>query len=403
MGLKIAFYSMGDRSWFAGGVYLKNLIYAIHYTYGTDIKACILTKDTSCYQLKELREQSDEILLLPDFSTSPRWTLSWFIDTFMLRVFPYKISNEMKKAKETMRNEYFLKQHGVDVLFGSAIQDRYRKIPTLSWIWDFQHNYLPEMFNPGDSVYINKLFLKTAKVSSRLIVMSETVKKDFEKFLPEYLDKVKVIPPAIYIPESIYKTNSNFIVDFYNLPEKFIYLPNQFWRHKNHEIVFRALMKLKEKGVIIYLVCSGSSYDNRHPGYFESLFKEISKGGVRNQVIYLGIIPYEHVLLLMRKSICVLNPSLFEGFGMTVDEAWWLGKQVLLSDIPAHREQNPPKAIFFDPKNIEELADKLNKVWQELQSGPDFELEAQSRKALSVRIKETAQSFISVVREVMKK
>jgi len=63
------------------------------------------------------------------------------------------------------------------------------------------------------------------------------------------------------------------------------------------------------------------------------------------------MVPREHVLLLIRQSIGVLGPSLFEGWGFGVDEARSVGKRLLISDIPAHREQNPPEAIFFNPQD----------------------------------------------------
>ncbi len=106
--------------------------------------------------------------------------------------------------------------------------------------------------------------------------------------------------------------------------------------------------------------------------------------------------------LLMRQAICVLNPSLFEGFGLTVDEARSLGKRALLSDIPAHREQDPPKANYFDPYNSEDLAEKLRMIWRDAEPGPDIELELEARQSLVGRIHACAESFMSVVSEVSK-
>ncbi len=85
---------------------------------------------------------------------------------------------------------------------------------------------------------------------------------------------------------------------------------------------------------------------------------------------------------------------------MSVDEARSLGKQVIVSDIAAHREQNPPKAIFFDPKNRDELAEKLREVWQVSKPGPDFELEAEARVSLPSRLAAFAGTFLAYCREV---
>lgn len=397
MRLKIGLYPMGNESWFAGIVLLKNLLYALRHTYRDRVKFCLVARDANCSGLKNLQVQVDEVLLFPSFPIARRLTFPWFVNGIMRRVFPRR-----DKIKNEIREGHLLKQHGVDVLFGPAIIDQYRQIPTLSWIWDFQHLHLPEMFSPKERFDRDELFSKTAKRASRIIVISESIKRDFQKFLPKYADKVRVIQFTVYIPESVYKIDPKSALALYNLPEKFIYLPNQFWKHKNHEIVFRALKSLKEKETKVIMVCSGYPNDYRHPNYFAHLFQKLSEWNIREQVIYLGMIPYEHVLLLMRQSICVLNPSLFEGFGLTANEAKALGKQVLLSDIPAHRQQNPAKTIFFNPQNLEDLVEKMSKIWHQAHLGPDVELEEKARKEMPERIRACAQSFVSVVEEVVK-
>ena len=72
----------------------------------------------------------------------------------------------------------------------------------------------------------------------------------------------------------------------------------------------------------------------------------------------LGVIPYKHVFSLIRFSQAVINPSLFEGWSTSVEESKAVGKTLILSDIPVHREQMPD-GIFFDPRNSCELADTI--------------------------------------------
>jgi glycosyltransferase involved in cell wall biosynthesis len=103
----------------------------------------------------------------------------------------------------------------------------------------------------------------------------------------------------------------------------------------------------------------------------------------------------------MRQSICVLNPSLFEGCGYTAEEARSVGKQVLLSDIPPHREQNPPKATFFDPNDCDNLAEKLDPIWRETKPGPDTDLESEARHDLPKRLRAYGEAFISVAQEAL--
>ncbi len=72
---------------------------------------------------------------------------------------------------------------------------------------------------------------------------------------------------------------------------------------------------------------------------------------------------------------------------MSVDEARSVGKRVLVSDIPSHREQNPPQALFFNPHDRSELVEKLSRIWTEAIPGPDIQLELESRNAQLERTK----------------
>ena len=65
------------------------------------------------------------------------------------------------------------------------------------------------------------------------------------------------------------------------------------------------------------------------------------------------MLPRAHVFRLMRQSLAVLQPSLFEGWSTSVEEAKSVGKRMILLDIPVHREQDPPRALFFDPRDAE--------------------------------------------------
>jgi glycosyltransferase involved in cell wall biosynthesis len=61
----------------------------------------------------------------------------------------------------------------------------------------------------------------------------------------------------------------------------------------------------------------------------------------------------------MTFSFYFINPSLFEGWSTTVEEAKALGKFIILSDIKVHREQNPKDAVYFNAKDSVDLVEKM--------------------------------------------
>ena len=382
---KIAFYALGDEIWQAGYIYIINLLHALRMRNNHDEIYSLLLSNATRHIPDDLKNLVHETIVFPSYQ---RWSIPWFMDQAIKRLFWYDL----------LQNR-LLEQHQIDIIsFGEA--PRGSNIPFLPWLPDFQHVHLPEMFSSEECLARNHSFMHIAEKATRVLLLSESVKRDFEVFAPEHAYKTRVLSPVSYIPLTAYDTDPELVVNFYHLPRKFIYLPNQFWKHKNHVAAFHALKILKAGGTEVSLVCSGNLTDYRHPDYWSDLMQDISCLGIRNQIATLGLIPRENVFQLMRQSVCVLNPSLFEGYGMTIDEARSLGKRVLLSDLPVHHEQNPHLAVFFDPNDYEDLANKIEMLWSAGSPGPDLDLEKKARQELQYRLNDFAESFMSIVREV---
>ncbi|OSO90469.1 hypothetical protein B7O87_09540 [Cylindrospermopsis raciborskii CENA303] len=147
----------------------------------------------------------------------------------------------------------------------------------------------------------------------------------------------------------------------YGLPERFFYLPNQFWSHKNHATVVEALGLLAQAGRLDALppvVMTGRTEDARDPGLFGQVMARAKALGVQDHFRHLGLIPYADVFALNAAAHRLINPSLFEGWSTTVEEAKALGTPMILSDIPLHREQ-APEATFFARSSAQALAEAL--------------------------------------------
>jgi glycosyltransferase involved in cell wall biosynthesis len=382
MQLKMAFYMAGGGDWTVGEVYWQNLLHALRRIRGEKMRFYLLTMTRHESTNGRPHEEADDLIV---YDAPRRWSPTWVLNGALKRMLLRDVSMER-----------FLKEHGINVVFGSAFTYKYPRVANLCWLPDFQHVHLPEMFSEREYLLRERAFLNSAKTATRIILMSEAVRRDFEAFAPTYAHKATVLHPISYVPESVYESDPHQVVSRYDLPERFVYLPNQFWKHKNHEAVFQAVRVLKGRGIKVYVVCTGNPIDYRHPSHFTDLFRKLSEWGIRDQVLYIGLIPRDDVLLLMRQSVCVLNPSLFEGWGYTVDEARSVGKRVLLSDIPAHREQNPPKATFFNPLDCDELSEKLGEIWIDSKPGPDTELEFEARNVLPERLRAYAEGFLYV-------
>jgi glycosyltransferase involved in cell wall biosynthesis len=382
----IAFETVGAKEWIAGDIYLGNLLHTLTRHSNQNISLCLF----SAYGNHVTGEYAQS-LGAPNvirFTAPQPCSLSWVFNAAS-KLF-LSTDRSLKKV---------LEKNGIGTVFGLLLRHKCPGVAFLSWLPDFQHMHLPELFSEGERQSRDRVFRETAELSTRVILPCEAALKDFATFAPDLVRKGRAFHPVSIIPESIYECDPRMACELYNLPDQFVFLPNQFWKHKNHEAVFKAVRILKDRGLKVVLVCTGYPGDSRDQKHFADLFRKLAEWNIRDRIVYLGIIPHEHVLLLMRQSVCVINPSLFEGWGISVDEARSVGKQMLLSDIPAHREQNPPKSSFFDPQDYDTLAEKLSRVWTDGKPGPDVELEYRARNELPGRLRSIAQGFISLCKD----
>lgn len=268
----------------------------------------------------------------------------------------------------------FLKQNHIDVLSHSNYILHDSTISTIGWIPDFQHKYLPEYFGDNDITSRDRAFKDICCYSSRVIFSSVTAKRDAERYYPEYSSRYEVLH---FVPAPIDLTeipDKEVLQKKYPIKEPYFFVPNQFWVHKNHIIILEALKILRSQNKVVNVLCSGDTHDYRKPKYFDSLIDTATTLGITDNFIVLGIIPYQELIGLMVNSVSVINPSLFEGWSTTVEETKSLGIPIILSDIPVHREQNPEKGIFFDPKDAESLADIM---WNMITNNDNNERDSQ--------------------------
>jgi glycosyltransferase involved in cell wall biosynthesis len=292
-----------------------------------------------------------------------------------------------------------LKESEIDVVypgFGTAVPSAV----TIRWIPDFQHRYLPELFSASELAARDHAIGEIAACSGVVVFSSAVALADFCRFYPDHS-----AVPFVWHFCSIVNTMSaplKEVVKKYDLPEKYLYLPNQFWAHKNHITVLKALALLREKyDIIIPLVCTGLMNDRRNDKHISGLFHFIDTHGMSNQVHMLGLIDRKEQIEVLRHAAAIVQPSLFEGWSTVVEDTRSIGRPIFLSDIPVHREQNPQTGYFFSPESDHELAELLVRYWAKLPAGPDIAAEQQARMMLDENAIKSARNFCDMVEKAV--
>lgn len=229
----------------------------------------------------------------------------------------------------------------------------------ISWIPDFQQECMSDMF-PEKEIEEKRLERQQIVIHNYpLILSSNDSLNQFRKYYSIEKQNVYVMHFVSYIEPEIRKISSSYesevLLGCKLKNKKYIYIANQFWKHKNHIVVLEAIRQIIDFTEFLF-VFSGKMSDYRNPDYIkkiESLFDEL---GATGKVHNLGFLDRTKQLVIMKNCEFLIQPSLFEGWGTVVEDAKVLDKTVLLSDIPVHREQKNEKCILFDPFDALALA-----------------------------------------------
>jgi hypothetical protein len=275
------------------------------------------------------------------------FTINWLI-----RKIIYKIFN-----KDFLLLNFFTKEK-FDFLTHSVSLGDQKEIKVVNWIPDLQPFLIKKKILKNEISKHYNQFYDYYKFSYKLIFSSKTESKKFFKIF-KVNDKSK-----IYIfnnlPNIIKKKNIKSldnITSKFKLKKNYFFIPNQFWKHKNHICLLKAIKLLKKKN--IQFVFAGNLADYRNIDHLDFLKKFIYNNNIEKYVKILGNIAYQDVVNLIIHSKGLINPSNYEGWSTSVEEAKLYDIPIILSDIDTHKEQIKTSNLFFKKSNHNDLKNKI--------------------------------------------
>ena len=273
--------------------------------------------------------------------------------------------------------------------------------PFVGWIPDFQHERLPAFFDKNDIIRRQQILGSIVSRARLVLLSSESVCNDFKGLYPECAFKARVakFPSLLWMSNAAHES----VVSEYNLPRRFALVSNQWWRHKNHHILPTALGILKRCNVDIDIVLTGLpvDYRDKENKCISTFFQECAKENVSDRIHFLGEVPYPHLVSLMREATLIIQPSFFEGWSTSIEDAKALGRPMICSDIPVHREQVPDALGFFDPYKPKDLASLIDKIYASLPTGPDRVKEEAASEINKSRAMEYGKTILDICHEAL--
>jgi len=211
------------------------------------------------------------------------------------------------------------------------------EIRSMFWIPDCQDIELPEMFTARERISRERGRSKAIKRNRAIFFSSQNALQVFVKNYGETKNIAGVVRFTTTPIEHNVQGNTNF--DFQCDACKihgFFYLPNQWWKHKNHLFAIEEFLEYRNTGGKKHLILTGEARDYRWPDYISDLMSLVQR---HDSIHSLGLIERSAQQELYRRCTTVLQPSLYEGWSTTIEEALYFGAPIIATDLPVIREQ----------------------------------------------------------------
>lgn len=287
----------------------------------------------------------------------------------------FKIVNKIRRnyyrARNRRRSRACLREGDFDLFhptyYSPEFLDDLGAKPFVLTVYDMIHELFPDHFGARDTTSAQKKML--AEQATRVIAISENTKRDLVRILEIDADKIDVIHLASSLRKPEVSAN-----DFPALPERYLLYTGNRSHYKNFQRFFQAVAPDLRENDRLSLVCTGSAFDKKEQALFDSY-------DVGKKVLYFLA---DDVLLgyLYSRATLFIFPSLYEGFGLPILEAFECGCPALLSETGSLPEIGGDAAVYFNPYEEESIRSAVNRVLG------DEELQRQMIAAGNERAKE---------------
>lgn len=258
--------------------------------------------------------------------------------------------------------------HDIDLMLYTNIERESFEcgVPFVTAFHDWTHLTHPEFDEfVSNGVYDQREYINqnSTKKARAIFADSETAKSEIMTFYNVPSDKIVVLPfvPPPAVRRQVTLLEKQAVKEKYRLPEQFLFYPAQFWPHKNHEAILKALSILKKNYSIELPIVLVGSTDNPWSN-LEKLKALAGELGISNQIIYPGYVADQDMAPLYMSALTLVMPTFPGPTNIPVLEALSCGCPVITTDQKALREQLGDAAEFVDPYQPSSIALAIGKL-----------------------------------------
>ncbi len=224
--------------------------------------------------------------------------------------------------------------------------------------YDLAAKYYPNEENTFKRIAKNRRMAASCKKADRILVASECVKHDIEKFYHVDSSKIKVVYPCYSKHYEQAIGNAEQVKTKYDLPRHFLLYTDPFTPRFNLMTVIEAFKQVDDPKLQLVVV------GHRTP-YYAKVKKWARENGVAHRIFRIPHMHIAHFPTLYQLAEGIIAPAHYEGFSMTMVEAMRMGTPMIASTGSCHNEIGGDAATYFNPNSPQALATAINSVFND--------------------------------------
>lgn len=233
------------------------------------------------------------------------------------------------------------------------------------------HDVIPFTFREAMPWFRNKFIYKPAlrracKLNDVITTISEFSRQDIAAKTGTDPDRIRVIPNGFRTPYPIKHELTKELQSRYNLQERFLLNVGGIHQRKNiprliHAFALFAKQTQFPGNLLITGKAAGAPYQDQMRMMCD---RAIAETGLQERVVFTGFISDEELDHLLAIAEFLVYPSLYEGFGIPILEAFNVGTPVVTSNVTAMKEVAEGAAVLIDPENVENMAAGMRTLYK---------------------------------------
>lgn len=232
-------------------------------------------------------------------------------------------------------------------------------IKSVVTIHDLIFKIYPSTYNYSDRKIYHMKIKYSCSNANRIIAISNNTKKDIIRLYGIDPDKIDVIYQTcnqVYF-EPLTKEDTDKVLDHYHLPSEYLVCVGTVEKRKNLKLIIDAYKYLGSANKAPLVIIGKGKV------YLKEIMRHVKAEGLDKYVYWItDLSNNRHLHAIYSRSLAMIYPSKYEGFGLPIVEALFSQTPVITSNVSSLPESVGPASLLIDPDNPVELAQSIEKV-----------------------------------------